>query len=248
MTELVTDGVPGTPLLMGVVGSRAYGLATQDSDVDMLGMYAAPTEELVGLHPPTARKATTHRAGDTVDVTWHEAGKLASLALGGNPSVMELLWLERYQLSSPLGRDLVALRRRLLSQQRVKDAYLGFASQQFQRLSNEGKFPDVPASRIAKHARHLLRLVEQGTHLWVTGHLVLRVADPKYVVEFGERVAGGDVAAASRVLSRARRTFDTVKSVLPVAPDEALVEAWLQRVRYAHYTPPKGVVPHPAAV
>jgi uncharacterized protein len=246
MTEQVAEGVPGTPLLMGVVGSRAYNLATEASDVDVLGVYAAPTHKLVGLHPPIARKATTCRAGDTVDVTWHEAAKLAGLVLGGNPSAMELLWLENYRLTTALGWELVSLRRRMLCRQRVKDAYLGFASQQFARLSTDGRFPDVPRSRIAKHARHLLRLVEQGTHLWVTGHLVMRVSDPKRVLDFGQRVADGDVNAAASVLFRARHTFDNVASVLPEAPDEAAVEVWLQKVRHAHYTPP--VVANPAAV
>jgi hypothetical protein len=248
MEQRTAEGPPGTPLLMGVVGSHAYGMATESSDVDVLGTYAAPTQDLVGLHPPPVRKATTHRAGPTVDVTWHEAGKLASLALGGNPSAMELLWLESYQLTTPLGWELVSLRRRMLSRKRVKDAYLGFATQQFARLSKDGRFPDVPTSRIAKHARHLLRLVEQGTHLWVTGHLVLRMPDPKRVLDFGDRVADGDVAAASSVLFRARHTFENVNTVLPDVPDEAAVEAWLQKVRYEHYTPPEDVVADPARV
>lgn len=240
------EGVPGTPLLMGVVGSHAYGLATEGSDVDLLGMYAAPTERLVGLRPPVARKATSHVTGHTVDMTWHEAGKLANLVLGGNPSAMELLWLETYQVTTELGWELISLRRRMLCRQRVKDAYLRFATQQFERLKKDGRFPDVPRDRIAKHARHLLRLVEQGTHLWVVGHLVLRVSDPKRVLDFGQRVADGDTDAAGTILFRARHTFDTVKSVLPEAPDEAVVEAWLQRVRHAHYTPP--VVTDPATV
>ena len=248
MGERALEGVPGTPLLMGVVGSRAYGLATEDSDVDVLGTYAAPTHQLVGLRPPTVRKNTVQKHGSTVEMTWHEAGKLASLALGGNPSAMELLWLENYQVTTPLGWELVSLRRRMLCRKRVKDAYLGFATQQFARLSKDGRFPDVPTSRIAKHARHLLRLTEQGTHLWVTGHLVLRVPDPKRVLDFGDRVAEGDVDAASSVLFRARHTFDHVNTVLPEAPDEAAVELWLQKVRHAHYTPPEGVVADPARV
>ncbi|MFD7300744.1 DNA polymerase beta superfamily protein, partial [Streptomyces pharetrae] len=36
-------------LLSGVVGSTAYGLAHEDSDVDRLGVFAAPTESLHGL-------------------------------------------------------------------------------------------------------------------------------------------------------------------------------------------------------
>ena len=52
---MTTDtGMPDTPpnvLLSGIVGSTAYGLDTKDSDVDRLGVFAAPTEKLLGLHP-----------------------------------------------------------------------------------------------------------------------------------------------------------------------------------------------------
>lgn len=33
--------VPGAIILSGVVGSTAYGLAHEDSDIDRLGIYAA---------------------------------------------------------------------------------------------------------------------------------------------------------------------------------------------------------------
>ncbi len=43
-------------LLSGIVGSTAYGLAHAGSDIDRLGMFAAPTEQLHGLH----RSAESH--------------------------------------------------------------------------------------------------------------------------------------------------------------------------------------------
>ena len=45
-------------LLSGVVGSTACGLAGPDSDVDRLGVYAAPTIEFHGLYPPLGKNAT----------------------------------------------------------------------------------------------------------------------------------------------------------------------------------------------
>ena len=62
-------------LLSGVVGSTAYGLATEDSDVDWLGVYAAPTEKILGLHPPQESIVST-----APDITYHEAGKYCRLA------------------------------------------------------------------------------------------------------------------------------------------------------------------------
>ena len=40
-----------TILLQGIVGSTAYGLAGPDSDVDRLGVYAAPTLDFARLYP-----------------------------------------------------------------------------------------------------------------------------------------------------------------------------------------------------
>lgn len=232
------EGVPGTPLLMGVMGSQAYGMATEGSDVDLVGVDAAPTERFLDIEPPSARLGTIHTTSDTVDVTMHEAAKFCRLALSSNPAAIELLWLEDYELTTQLGWELVGLRRRLMCQEKVAGAYLGYVGRQFEKLTKQGKFPDVPADRIAKHARHLLRLVEQGTHLWVTGHLVLRVSDAQRVRQFGDRVADGDLDAAGAILFRARYTFEHVKSVLPEAPDVDAARDWLRRVRHTFYTPP----------
>lgn len=220
-------------LLLGIVGSHAYGMARPDSDVDRLGVYAAPTIEFHGLRPPTGKQATRHTTNP--DLTMHEAAKYASLALASNPTVMELMWLPSHEECTPLGERLIELRSGVLSAKRVRDAYLGYATQQFVKLGSAGRFPDVPVSRIAKHGRHLLRLVEQGTHLWVTGRLVLKVPDAARVFEFGDRVADGDVDAARWILKRAEETFDRSPTVLPAEPDTAAVERWLLDVRAAFY-------------
>src|SRR5260370_18445824 len=128
MTPL--DGV-GTVLLAGIVGSTAYGLAGPDSDVDRLGMFAAPTMELLGLTSPSESHVTT-----APDSTFHEAGKAVRLMLGGNPTASELLWLpeDLYETRTPLGDELIGIRSSFLSPQRTRDAYLGYARQQFTQL------------------------------------------------------------------------------------------------------------------
>lgn len=131
-------------LLSGVVGSTAYGLAREGSDVDRLGMFAAPTETLLGLHTPKESHVTT-----APDRTLHEAAKWCRLALGGNPTVMELVWLpdELYEVRTPLGDELIAIRGSFLGAERVRDAYLGYAGQQFRRLEGRaatGAPPSTP--------------------------------------------------------------------------------------------------------
>lgn len=224
-----------TTLLLGIVGSRAYGMATEASDTDRLGVYAAPTRAFHGLRTPTGKAATRHTTDP--DITMHEAAKFAGLALAANPTVMELLWLpdHLYEARTPLGDDLIRIRRAFFSRKRIADAYLGYAVQQFTKLKAAGRFPDVPTSRIAKHARHLLRLVEQGTHLWVTGNLVLEVPDAARVFAFGDRVAAGNLEPAQWILRRARDTFDHSPTELPTEPGTEIVENWLHSVRGAFY-------------
>ncbi|MGI5131745.1 nucleotidyltransferase domain-containing protein [Pseudonocardia sp. CA-107938] len=221
-------------LLAGVVGSTAYGLDRPGSDIDRLGVYAAPTVAFHGLHLPTGKAATIARHDP--DVVLHEAGKFAALCLAGNPTVTERLWLDVWDERTPLGVQVVGLRHAFRSAARYRDAYLGYAGQQFKRLTAAGRFPDVPRSRIAKHARHLRRLITQGTHVWRTGEVVVRVVDPQAYLDFGEQVAA-DPSAAEPVLAQAEEVFRTEPTVLPAEPDVTAVEAWLLAVRRHYYEP-----------
>ncbi|WP_399208205.1 DNA polymerase beta superfamily protein [Streptomyces sp. SLBN-118] len=94
-------------LLSGIVGSTAYGLAGPGSDVDRLGLFAVDTAALHGLHRPTESHVTT-----APDRTLHEAAKWCRLALRGNPTVTELVWLpdDLYEVRTPLGDELIELR------------------------------------------------------------------------------------------------------------------------------------------
>ncbi|MEV6616389.1 nucleotidyltransferase domain-containing protein [Streptomyces sp. NPDC051051] len=220
-------------LLSGVVGSTAYGLAHAGSDVDRLGLFAAPTEELHGLHPPKESHVST-----APDRTLHEAAKWCRLALGGNPTVTELVWLpdELYEVRTPLGDELVGIRTTFLSARRVRDAYLGYATQQFRRLlgRGDGSFSADTRKRTAKHARHLKRLCGQGYELYTTGTLGIRVDDPESFHRFGEQVAA-DPDAALPLLRRYEAAFDEARSVLPEQPDERAADAWLRKVRRHFY-------------
>lgn len=221
-------------LLSGVVGSTAYGLARAGSDIDRLGLFAAPTEELHGLNRPKESYVTT-----APDRTLHEAAKWCRLALSGNPTVMELVWLpdELYEVRTPLGDELIGIRGELLSAGRVRDAYLGYAGQQFRRLlgRGDGSFSADTRKRTAKHARHLKRLCEQGLELYGTGRLSVRVEDPESFHRFGEQVAA-DPQAAVPLLRKYEEAFAETRTALPEEVDERAAEDWLLRVRRAFYS------------
>ncbi|MGW5582685.1 nucleotidyltransferase domain-containing protein [Streptomyces sp. NPDC003857] len=222
-------------LLSGIVGSTAYGLAHAGSDVDRLGVFAVPTQKLHGLHPPKESLV-----GTDPDRTFHEAAKWCRLALGGNPSVTELVWLadELYEVRTPLGDELIGIRASFLSAPRVRAAYLGYATQQVRRLESKGdRDPSADVRRrTAKHARHLKRLCHQGLELYSTGQLTVRLEGPQDYRAFGEHVAE-DATVARSLLRHYENAFDEARCVLPQEPDEAAAESWLHRVRAHFYAP-----------
>ncbi|MEU4478339.1 nucleotidyltransferase domain-containing protein [Micromonospora sp. NPDC023966] len=234
-------------LLSGIVGSVAYGLAGPGSDVDRIGVFAAPTVAFHGLHPPRESVVTTDP-----DVTLHGCAKYARLALSGNPTATELMWLpaECYETRTGFGERLIDIRAAFLSAPRVRDAYLGYASQQFRKLTTRdadgsrsrrgGRRAEPESSQVggrrrsAKHARHLARLLHQGRVLYATGVLEIRLADPEWFRAFGERVAGGALAEAEALVAAAEQDFARIRTPLPERPDEEAVERWLLDVRAAH--------------
>lgn len=229
--EQPAERVPGEILLAGIVGSTAYGLAGPGSDVDRLGMFALPTLGLLGLGTPRESLVSKNP-----DATYHEAGKALRLFLSGNPTASELLWLpdDLYETRTPLGDEAIALRSAFLSAKRTKDAYLGYATQQLRKLQLRDDGSSVsPPGRIAKHARHLMRLVEQGYELYVSGKVRVRLENPAHYLAFGEQVQA-DPSAAEPYLAQAHERFASARTALPAEPDYAAAEAWLIKVR-RHY-------------
>jgi hypothetical protein len=155
--------------------------------------------------------------------------------LSGNPTAIELLWLpaDLYEVRTPLGEELIGIRSAFLSAPRVRDAFLGYASQQLDRLVNKRRTGNWLDRRAAKHARHMLRLIDQGLALYETGILPIRLANPERYLDFGAHVEA-DPSLAGPVLADARERFAAARTVLPEAPDEALVERWLLHVRAAN--------------
>lgn len=218
-------------ILEGIVGSTAYGMARAGSDVDMLGVYVAPTDQVLGLTPPTdATSTVVHR---DPDITHHELVKYCRLALKCNPTITELLWLDNHTVRTSSGALLVALRRSFLSGQHVRNAYFGYASQQFYRIERResNDFSSDTKHRTAKHARHLYRLLVQGFDLWTKGKLQVQVDDPQKYFDFGDQVQAGDLDVAQKLLARYEYEFNQTPTVLPAEPDTQAIHRAVLTIR-----------------
>ncbi len=219
---------PRTPILGGIVGSTAYDLATANSDQDRLGVYQFTGSELLGLDQPE-QSVVEHELSD---VQMHELGKYVRLALKTNPTAYELLWLPTFEVSTPVGDELVSLRSAFLSARYVRDSYLGYANAQFTKLKGNDyeKFSAGGAGRVRKNARHMFRLIEQGYGLYTTGVLTIQVRNRDW---FFHQLPEMTIEQITTEFERQATLFNDAASVLPENADRARINEFLIRTRRA---------------
>jgi hypothetical protein len=72
-------------LFEAISGSRAFGLATENSDTDIRGVYYVPKEEFFGLN------YIPQISNETNDITYYEIGRFVELLQKNNPNILEVL-------------------------------------------------------------------------------------------------------------------------------------------------------------
>lgn len=217
-------------ILEGIVGSTAYGLNNENSDIDKLGIFLAEPEDILSIHQPISNESIVE---NDPDVTYHELSKFCRLALKCNPTITELLWVLDYEVVTTTGMNLIELRKDFLSTKYVRNAYMGYATQQFEKLkSRDGRnFSSDLGNRTNKHARHLARLVHQGYNLYSTGVLTVKLHDPQWYIDFGNSVESGNIDIAENLLSEYSDKFDEVQSPLPLRPKDDVIDAFVMNTR-----------------
>lgn len=160
-----------TMIFAGVVGSVAQGLATENSDQDLSGVFSYPTETFWTVNPSRTLPESDVSNGPQ-DYTYHELGKFLKLATKSSPSALEVLNLAEYTEMEPVyGEALLALKDAFPSARYVRNAYLGYAESQYRKMVRRGE------GRNGKLAKHLFRLLDQGQHLYETGEFLVQVDD-----------------------------------------------------------------------
>lgn len=205
-----------------VMGSRAFGLATEGSDTDRRGVFLAPTPLFWHFEKPP-----THVDGP--QFSW-ELERFCLLALRGNPNVLECLHSPLVEHVDDTGRELLALREAFLSR-RTHATFVRYAIGQRRKLEADVRQHGAPRW---KHAMHLLRLLGSSRDLLRTGRLVIDAGEqrePLLAVKRGE-VSWAEV---ERRMNRLGEEADAALagSPLPDEPDSARVEDFVIRVRRA---------------
>jgi len=149
-----------------VVGSRAFGLDSDDSDTDVRGVYIAPADLNWSLFG-----APEQFEDSAAQSCYWELRKFIVMALKANPNILECLYSPLVEKTTPLGAGLLGLRECFLSQM-IFQTFNGYALSQFKKLEqdlrNQGEVR-------WKHAMHLVRLLITGAETLRAGRVPVRV-------------------------------------------------------------------------
>ncbi|MER7467615.1 nucleotidyltransferase domain-containing protein [Streptomyces sp. NPDC097981] len=206
-----------------VMGSRAFGLATEASDTDRRGVYLAPTQLFWRFEKPP-----THVEGPREEEFSWELERLCELALRANPNVLECLHSPLVERLTPVGEELLSLRGAFLSR-RVHASFTRYAAAQHHRLTSGIRTRGTPRW---KPAMHLLRLMLSCRDMLRTGRLTIDATEHRdrlLAVKHGELTWPETDAWMARLAEEC----DAALSTTPLAaePDRARIEDFLIRTR-----------------
>jgi predicted nucleotidyltransferase len=225
--ELVLTGEDLRPFIIYrcQVGSRAFGLATDDSDDDLRGIYVPPAR----LHWSLFKlPEQLEFADDAKDEVYWELEKFLKLALKANPNVLETLWTPLVLHADDIARRLREARSAFLSRHIYK-TYSGYVLSQFRRMANAF---EKTGSYKAKHAMHLVRLLHSGIEALRTGEIRIDVAEHRDELLAIRSGAWSFEQAKERALELDRDFQEASRQTeLPEQPDYKRVDAFLIEAR-----------------
>jgi len=220
---LSTHGLFDRVIYRCVVGSRAFGLETADSDVDRRGVYLPPADLQWSLYG-----VPDQLENDQSEECYWELQKFLVMALKGNPNILECLYTPLVEHATPLAQDLLAMRDAFLSRL-VYSTYNGYVMSQFKRM--EGDLRNQGAVK-PKHVMHLIRLLLSGIHVLREGFVPVDVGEHRerlFAIKTSQMPWEEIEAWRKQLHAEFDRALE--KSKLPDRPDYERANAFLVRAR-----------------
>ncbi len=206
-----------------VVGSQAFGLSDDHSDVDRRGIYLPPADlhwSLYGVPGQIEENATQ-------EAYW-ELQKFLVMALKANPNILECLHTPLVEHATPLARELLDHRSVFLSRL-IYQTYNGYVMSQFKKLEQDLR---ARGEIKWKHAMHLMRLLISGISALREGELRVCLDEHRpalLAIKRGEQ-PWTEVNAWRLSLHREfDQAFSTTR--LPERPDYAWANQFLLKAR-----------------
>lgn len=210
-----------------IVGSRAFGLDMENSDIDRRGIYLPPAElhwSLYGVPEQIEETATQ-------ECYW-ELQKFLVLALKANPNVLECLYTPLIDEADDIAKELLEQRDRFLSKL-VYQTYNGYVMSQFRKLEQDLR---TVGKLKWKHVMHLIRLLISGITILKEQTVPVKVLESKDLLM---SIRNGDLEwdTINETRLQLHKQFDDAyeNSKLPERPDYGwannfLIHARLTRV------------------
>jgi len=214
--------------LLGLQGSRGQGLQERkDADYDYRGIWIANNEEMLSLSKPKETIEINSGAGDgDAEFVLHEVEKFFRLAIKGNPSIILLFFIPKYNIKTNEGDMIIKNKNLFLSESAIRNAFGGYAMSQILYVKRKGKAKN--GQKISKHLKHCFRLLDQGQELLETGHITMPIKNPEKYFEIAKE---RNIDKLFELFEKRDKEFRSCKSVLPDKPDIYMANKLLLKIR-----------------
>lgn len=168
-----------------IVGSAVFGMSTEQSDIDLMGVCIEPPHQVIGLGRFEQYTYSTHegrRAGPgDVDCTVYGLRKFMRLAVDQNPTILTLFFVppQFRTYDGILADDFRSMADKVVSK-RAANTFLRYMQAQRERmLGVRGGAPTNRPELVerfgydVKYAGHMIRLGFQGIEILETGCLTM---------------------------------------------------------------------------
>ena len=261
--------LPGNVQYETIMGSVAYGVSSDTSDVDVYGWAIPPKEDIFphlrGEIPGFGKEARRfgvyqeHHVEDRdalaghgrmYDLTIFGIVRLFALAMENNPNVIDCLFTPATcVLHSTRVGNLVRENRRLFLHKGAWPKFKGYAYSQLHKLAvkrPQGKRAELVAKHgfDTKFGYHVVRLIGEVEQILVEGDIDLQRDNERLkAIRRGEWTEGRLRQWFAEKESHLERLY--AESPLPATPDEARIKALLLSALEEHYGSLDGCVVDP---
>ena len=229
-------------------GSRLYGCSTENSDVDIRGVFIPSAEYFLGF-----MKRIKLLEDKVEDRVYYDIRKFLKMACDSNPNILELLFIPRKNWIefTPEWEWIIEKRNYFLSKKAIY-TFSGYAHSQLKKISNHRRwlFGAKPANRKEllaynhwqehrnperkkmeeiygfdlKHASHLYRLTTEGAELITTGFITF----PRPDVDIILKIRNGDYKYEEvlEMVGDIDKKFEELSKIskLPHKPDRNMID------------------------
>jgi len=144
---------------LSISGSHLYGFSSEDSDIDIRGIFVTNTNRLLGLSKP---KTTMRMEIGKYDIELHELNFVLNKALKGNFTILEHIFVDQIYTT----KEFLKMRKLIpLTKNGLRDSYRGMSMHNYKKFIRTGKRNEV------KKYLYVLRGLLAGIYVLDVGQL-----------------------------------------------------------------------------